>query len=134
MSAPNIIVTPEVLDYVRERFRLGLAAEVRLTKNGEPRRLLLIPSTLYSEDQRRGLAIACEGEGCCIWEGINPLNIFELLCAGYSVPVASAVETLVRELFPVRRRIKRPQGQTQIHNRVMNYPQLMPSAYRRKHE
>lgn len=95
-------------EYVRGQFNKGLGSEltVRHARKGLLR-VLLVPSILYSEQRPGVIAIACESYGLFLWNGLNPLDAFDLVMAGFPSMIADAVSALMREVFPYRVR-RRP--------------------------
>ena len=112
----------EVMTYVMNKFAQGKGAELVLHRRGQRKRLLLIPSPVFSESAERGLAIALEDEGFHFWNGLNPLNGFDLCASGFSLNVADAIAVLVRDLFPYR--LRRKLQRSQEHNPMGASPQI----------
>ena len=97
----------EVAEYVKARFASGRGADLRMECVRGIKRLLLIPSPLYSENsQEIHLAIVLEDYGCYIWDRKNPIDVFNLVIAGFSLKVAELVALLIGTLFPYRIRRK----------------------------
>lgn len=100
------VTLQELAHYANERFRAGRGAEFIVHKRGHQLRLLMIPTPLFSDTARLGLAIACEGEGTHVWDGQRPLHPFSLVRDGFQLPMATEVATLVAAIFPFRVRRK----------------------------
>jgi hypothetical protein len=59
--------------YILGRFRKGLGAELIVSNNiiGE-RKLVMVPSMIYSEKKTPELLIAMDGAGTLFWDGQTP--------------------------------------------------------------
>jgi hypothetical protein len=105
--------TPDITSFARQRLAQGMGVELRIVRRTASLRLLLLPSALYSLDAQRSLAITCEEYGLYVWDGLNPLDVFDLVTAGFPLSIAEAVAELIGEILPVRfrRKLNSPQGQ-----------------------
>lgn len=109
-----IAVTDEGwVEKVRQRLRDGAAVEVRfITESVDVRRLLLIPSFLYTDEPLQEMAIGIFGGGFYGLAKDQSLDVFELVRAGFSLQDAERVERIVAEIVTSPRHINAPSGQT----------------------
>lgn len=61
--------------------------------------LWIIGAGLLGEDERSGFLIAYEGRGAFFYEADKPLDKYTLVAAGFSLPDAGFVASLVNEVI-----------------------------------
>jgi len=97
--------TEQAAQYVLDRLKTGRAAMLTIESGRHRlRRIVLVPSPLFSSDHGYELLIVLEGGGSLFYTGQRPLNRFMLVAAGFPIDTAAEVAELVMTLFRLRHR------------------------------